>query len=537
MRILHLSDLHFGSEKSKIDRLDRESVLEKLKESLIEKTKEEGINVDYIIISGDLANTGKKDEYNQKVAPFLKELTTQLNIPIEKLVLCPGNHDRWIDNTYFDLIRKYEQSIGDDAEVIQQNKKKIESYAKKHRETISTQLKDEQYNTPISYFKAYNSFCKSIGIKPLKANLEDDNYTCGYFIDEISNVAFIIFNSAFLSLSGQEDYRNLEIMSSIVDTIFNELKKDPAFHKDSTLTISILHHSDNWLTWKEVYGHDHEYLGYKTIIHNSNLILSGHEHGSIKEPDLIANRCQRIIGGSTYSNPNPGYRFYINNYSILDINRDRTNFKRQVVQFNSSEDLEWNFREDKEKRIFPLKLEILNSNEIEKLKRENAEFHINVKKLENRLKILENEFTNKVNKKKLQKPSIFSSLNVPNSLSDVIIDFVKADLKKRGFIPDTAPNAVSGVFEINSKSVFFELLKISDYFNTKGKLIKPKIVSLQKVISNDQQLDNDGYIIIIPYLEGDESASDEINYKLIRSEIKNSPKVVFLNPYRLLITF
>ena len=62
MRILHISDLHFGNESSKTAQNTRKNCLEKLENVISQISKEKSI--DYLIVSGDIAYHGKENEYN-----------------------------------------------------------------------------------------------------------------------------------------------------------------------------------------------------------------------------------------------------------------------------------------------------------------------------------------------------------------------------------------------------------------------------------------------------------------------------------------
>jgi len=54
--------------------------------------KEKNRSLDFILISGDIANSGKESEYNYAYS-FLKELSCVCGISLDRIFLAPGNHD------------------------------------------------------------------------------------------------------------------------------------------------------------------------------------------------------------------------------------------------------------------------------------------------------------------------------------------------------------------------------------------------------------------------------------------------------------
>lgn len=94
IRILHLSDIHF-----RVDRgWDADPVLRALAR-FIRTEVERGLVPDLVVISGDLAFSGVKDEYALARDWLDRELWPALpdDLPRDRLLLTPGNHD--VDRT------------------------------------------------------------------------------------------------------------------------------------------------------------------------------------------------------------------------------------------------------------------------------------------------------------------------------------------------------------------------------------------------------------------------------------------------------
>ena len=90
--ILHISDLHFGGE-IKYDKINfKNSFFECLESCVKDKIK-----IKYLIISGDVANSGEPKEYIL-AAEFIQMIINKLELDKKNVLICPGNHDvSWTD--------------------------------------------------------------------------------------------------------------------------------------------------------------------------------------------------------------------------------------------------------------------------------------------------------------------------------------------------------------------------------------------------------------------------------------------------------
>jgi 3',5'-cyclic AMP phosphodiesterase CpdA/CheY-like chemotaxis protein len=84
---LHLSDLHFALSEQH----DRSVVIEALWRDL-ERCRDRGLQANFIIVTGDIAYSGKVEEY-ELAGKFLDDLLDHTEVPKERLFLVPGNHD------------------------------------------------------------------------------------------------------------------------------------------------------------------------------------------------------------------------------------------------------------------------------------------------------------------------------------------------------------------------------------------------------------------------------------------------------------
>lgn len=132
MRFLHISDLHLRPQTVK--RYDQDRVLRGLVELL--KRDRASFALDLIFVTGDLANTGKAEEY-ALVVELLKRLMEVTGVPPEHMFVVPGNHDvdrevgRWLLRT----LGKDEESIAffEEPKSRAFHLKKLEAYAESMR--------------------------------------------------------------------------------------------------------------------------------------------------------------------------------------------------------------------------------------------------------------------------------------------------------------------------------------------------------------------------------------------------------------------
>jgi formylglycine-generating enzyme required for sulfatase activity len=109
---LHLSDLHHRQPDSPGNRTHlrhAKIVLGKLLEDIQKLIRDEGLQLDFIVFTGDVAYSGHLDEYMgvgdggnfDRAADFFDRLLDVTNLPKDRLFVVPGNHD--VDWTKIDV--------------------------------------------------------------------------------------------------------------------------------------------------------------------------------------------------------------------------------------------------------------------------------------------------------------------------------------------------------------------------------------------------------------------------------------------------
>jgi hypothetical protein len=99
VRVLHLSDFHFRASTT----WDASTVLGRLSVD-IGRMVYEGLAPDLIVLTGDVAFSGKAAEYDLARTWITKELLPAAGVGVDRLVIVPGNHDA--DRSRVDFVAK-----------------------------------------------------------------------------------------------------------------------------------------------------------------------------------------------------------------------------------------------------------------------------------------------------------------------------------------------------------------------------------------------------------------------------------------------
>ncbi len=105
LKFLHVSDLHLKGSREREPWRRRRVLGEAWQRNLETILNEEG-EIDFVFFTGDAANFGQPDEFEETTA-FLNTLLADLNVSSERLFVVPGNHDidRGIERTAWEKMR------------------------------------------------------------------------------------------------------------------------------------------------------------------------------------------------------------------------------------------------------------------------------------------------------------------------------------------------------------------------------------------------------------------------------------------------
>ncbi len=235
--IIHLSDIHFNREENIIQRR-----IDKIISPIISELK--NVHKVFCVVSGDIANSGKSDEYII-ASEFLLTLKEEIEKRVSfcnsfKFIIVPGNHDNMYPSN--DVVRKV---------LLDQVKNK---------DILEIAVKDALSSVQENFVT-------------FRDTLDGDN-TGNYYSKKVSfpltteqSLTFNLYNSSYQCTL---DSRHKGIIISEDDLITNNsgVKNE--------LVISVFHHPMYW--YNPDTKNNNLQCFKKNIIKESNIILYGHEH-------------------------------------------------------------------------------------------------------------------------------------------------------------------------------------------------------------------------------------------------------------------
>jgi Calcineurin-like phosphoesterase len=287
--LLHLSDIHFRTEKN--------SLLEKVNNiSRAVKSELYGIDNLIITITGDMAFSGKVMEYEVGIE-FLETLKKNLLEERELkiyFVVIPGNHDcdfsknQSIRKILIESVRSAPNNLSDD--IIEQICSPQQNYL-----DFANLYEEEQcliFNHKL--FKQYK------------------------FQFEEKDIVFNCINTAWISELHEQPSKMYYPLHLFIDNIKNV---------NGDMIISILHHPLHWLE------PTNNRINKEIIEENSDLVLTGHEHVTTfrQNLDFEGNYTGYIEGGALQTN-NPGESSF--NLISFDMMRQQ----QKILKYSWKED-------------------------------------------------------------------------------------------------------------------------------------------------------------------------------------------------------
>lgn len=260
IRWLHISDFHMSGSQS----YDADRVLGALCRSLPALRARSG-QLDFVIVSGDVALSGKADEYERATALF-DRLLSDAEIDKTRLFVVPGNHD--VDRSLnSSLSRTLDTPIDAD------------KYFSPTRDLQHVLLRQSGfilwYN---SYFDGIRSFPCASTCAPLEVATVRD-----------TPVAILLINSACFS-ADDFDHGKLLIGRRCIEEALSGSAIDQA-----SFRIAVMHHPLSWLSMVES-------SNIKALLRDSfDVILSGHLHETdIEQVQGATSGAIHLTAGASY---------------------------------------------------------------------------------------------------------------------------------------------------------------------------------------------------------------------------------------------
>lgn len=311
INILHISDLHFGTKAKKDERSTRYS--DEFVTSFIDEFKKE--KIDYLIVSGDVANSSKKIEY-KKAYDFFNKVVKNLNIPKKNVLICMGNHD-----ISWEILTKIEDTKGIPEEDLYKEKKKFDNFKKFYDDFY------KEGDTQIQLFKT----------DPVFVQISDDAH----------KILFLGVNTCYHESNKAEDHygyidkANFETSICNIDSKYKNYVKFLVMHHNP---MDLCREQNCVKNWNVI---NHSKLGYPFIV------FCGHIHGSdaAKVEKETDNSIYYISVGSLLQKSTLGK---CNLYTISD-----DSSKLQIKYFNFHDDVNISDQYWQEQTASPASKEVL----------------------------------------------------------------------------------------------------------------------------------------------------------------------------------
>ena len=294
---LHISDFHFREGEEWPQRAVLSAMLQD-----IERRCAAGLVVDFVLVTGDLAFSGKDSEYDL-VAAFFGELSAATGLPCEMIFCVPGNHDvqRERHKTLFGGAREKLQSEND----------------------VYAFLSDiEERKTLLLRQECFSRFEERVfAMQERKRTADDLGYVSLLDIDDL-RIAIIGLNSAWLSEGGDTDERQLVLGEhQVIDAI------DIAVCAAPHVIIGMQHHPFDYLKRFD------QQSTQRRIENACHVFHCGHLH----QPDAAqavtrSGECLTLAAGASFES-----RGFHNAYSVIALDPLHARSEVVFVQYMPSE--------------------------------------------------------------------------------------------------------------------------------------------------------------------------------------------------------
>lgn len=212
IRWLHISDIHMRPR----DSWSQDVILKAMCDELVRRRRK-GTFVDFILATGDLAFSGKADEY-KLMADFFNAISAASGISKERIFCVPGNHD---------IDRDRQKMSFHGARHILQNQNQIDLFLSPGEELETLLKREENYRQfQNSYFTGQDRARTDEGL----------GYVSCIVIDDV-HLAIVGLDSAWLAEGGLEDHGKLLISErQVINALNMALKSNP------DIIIGMAHH-------------------------------------------------------------------------------------------------------------------------------------------------------------------------------------------------------------------------------------------------------------------------------------------------------
>ncbi len=313
--ILHLTDLHFDALAPDVGQDQRAIAYDALLKTLRLIVDGEQVpssfgdygqplSLDYVVLSGDIAFRGSKEDYKQ-ARTFMDALLRVVDLPPSRVVAAPGNHDRHTANAH---------GIGYPKDATQ---------CDEWLSPAALAPSDGGHLAALVVpFLNFVEFCrKAKYVRPDGiAGLEYLTGVRSVPMDEYT-IDFLVVNSAWFAHHAASDMQNMWLGLPLLHALCAPRTKGRLLpplsggDQDNRLVVGICHHPREWLHQEEHDSYSNRPNTFRYLAEACNVLLSGHVHGALEPPTSAHNSAQAFTGGATYGS---GY-YFRNNFSLLQV--------------------------------------------------------------------------------------------------------------------------------------------------------------------------------------------------------------------------
>ena len=209
---LHISDLHLR----KSETWSQDAVLAAMLQDISRRVAD-GLVIDFVLVTGDLAYSGQDSEYSL-VEAFIADLVSILGITRAEIFCIPGNHD---------VDRRRQTACFSGARLTLQSEADIYSF-------LSTEEERKTLLLRLQKFRVFHERC--FPVQRRKETGDDLGYVAAIDIDEI-RIAIVGLNSAWLAEGGRSDHGQLLLGECQVADAMQIAKRD-----NPHIVIGMAHH-------------------------------------------------------------------------------------------------------------------------------------------------------------------------------------------------------------------------------------------------------------------------------------------------------
>ncbi len=293
--LIQLSDIHLSNE--------RDFIVSRLKHiAKACRTITNSADRIFVIVTGDIANTGIKKEYDVALRFFgnLEELILEENKKTNHIdyILVPGNHDCYLPD---DDLR--------DASIDRILKSDSAASAKKSI--------DYCLNAQNDFWNFYKELTHENDTRFISHEIVTD-------LNDDFCIAFHCYNSSFLS-------KRQEVIGSLL--IPEDFFLPQYVGEKAVITISLLHHNTGWLNPNT--EHNNKKRFEEHVFTTSDIVMCGHEHSTKQNVHSSFDNENEMI----YLESNAFQNGKSSSFNIIEINTDSLEIVNHNYEYKNSEDL------------------------------------------------------------------------------------------------------------------------------------------------------------------------------------------------------